>query len=297
MISLGDLEFLIRAGKSDSLSEAARAMNLSPAAGSALVKRLEAELGFRLFVRSTRNLRATAEGLAFLQQCEEGLGIIRNARENLQAVHGRIRGRVQLSLPSDLGRNLVLRWLQAFRRQHPDVEFQLHLTDRLAGMYREPVDLVLRYGELPDSGLIALPVAPDNRRVLCASPDYLARHGEPQHPQELDRHACLCFRLGDRLHDRWRFSQARQQLTVTVQGGMHCDDGDAVHRLALLGEGIAYKSRLDVAEDLKRGALVPLCRDWLAEPAPLYLACADRGLLRPVVRLLRTFLAERIAAI
>ncbi|MBX3609631.1 MAG: LysR family transcriptional regulator [Hydrogenophaga sp.] len=297
MPTLADLQFLVRAGRAASLSEAARATGMSPAAGSALVKRLEAELGLRLFVRSTRSLRLTPEGQAFVQQCEQGLEIIGRAHESLLAGRDVIRGVLRLALPSDLGRNLVLPWLQAFRGQHPQVELRLQLSDRVAGVYREQVDVALRYGEPGDSSLIALPVAPHNRRVLCASPAYLRQHGTPRHPNDLADHHCLCFQLSDRVHDRWRFTRGRTELVVTVKGGWQCDDGDAVRRLAVMGEGIAYKSRIDVAPDLASGALVPLCEDWQGELAPLYLACPDRSQLRPAVRLLRDLLVQRVAGL
>lgn len=295
MPSLADLHFLVRAARASSLSEAARAVGISPAAGSAMVKRLEAELGLRLFVRSTRSLRPTPEGEAFLAHCAQGLEIIGHAHESLLAGRDVIRGALRLSLPSDLGRNRVLRWLHEFRRRYPEVELQLQFSDRLAAVYREPVDVALRYGEPADSSLIALPVAPDNCRVLCASPAYIKAHGAPVHPRELVDHPCLCFQLSDRVHDRWRFTRGREALVVAVSGRVRCDDGDAVRRLALMGEGIAYKSRLDVADDLQRGTLVPLCEAWRGESAPLYLACADRSQLRPAVRLLREFLIERLA--
>ena len=169
MIALGELQFLVRAGRSASLSEAARAMGISPAAGSAMLKRLEAKLGVILFVRSTRNLRPTVDGLVFLEQYEQGLELINGARESLAAGRDVICGCIQLSVPSDLGRHAVLRWLHEFRCRHPEVEFRLQLSDRLAEVYRQQVDIALRHGQPGASGLIALPVAPDSRRVLCAS--------------------------------------------------------------------------------------------------------------------------------
>ncbi len=297
MTSLSDLQFFVRAGRAASLSEAARAIGVTPAAASATVKRLEAELGTKLFVRSTRNLRLTDDGMAFLRECERGLEIITAARETLTQGRDVIRGRVQLSMPSDLGRNLVLGWLHEFRKLHPKVALHLQLSDRIANVYREQVDVALRYGEPPDSNLVMLPVVPDNRRVLCAAPAYLRKHGRPASPEALKDHNCLCLMLNDRPHNRWSFSRRKERTTVEVQGSFRCDDGDAVHRLALLGEGISYRSRLDVAADLRRGALVPLCEDWQGEASPLYLACADRSQLRPVVRLLREFLVERLQAV
>ena len=297
MIALQDLNFLVRAGRAASLSEAARAMGISPAAGSALVKRLEAELGMKLFVRSTRSLRPSAQALAFLSECEEGLARIDLAREKLQAGRQVMHGRIQLSLPSDLGRNQVLTWLHEFRAIHPQVTLGLQFSDRIAEVYREQVDVALRYGEPKDSNLVALPIAPHNQRVLCASPAYVAQHGRPQQPKDLKHHNCLSFMLSDRNHDTWQFAQGNNKVSVRVSGTIQCDDGDAVRKLARMGAGIAYKSRLDVHEDLKQGALVALCEDWQGEPAPLYMACPDRSQLRPPVLALRTFLIEKMQAL
>ncbi|MCC9598852.1 LysR family transcriptional regulator [Rubrivivax sp. JA1055] len=296
-VSPGDLQFFVRAARSASLSAAARELAVSPQAASAALKRLESALGFRLFVRSTRSLRPTPEGLAFLDACERGLALIDQARERLAAGREALAGRIRLSMPSDLGRNVVLPWLQAFREQHPGIEFELQLTDRVAELAREAVDVALRYGEPADTQLVAVALAPHNRRVLCASPAYLARHGRPAQSQDLVQHRCLSYRLSDRPHERWRFERDGRELAVEVHAALRCDDGDAVRRMAIFGEGIAYKSGLDVTDDLRRGALVALCEDWQGEPAPLFLACADRSVLRPAVQRLRDFLAERLATL
>ncbi|HEX4917343.1 MAG TPA: substrate binding domain-containing protein [Limnobacter sp.] len=131
--------------------------------------------------------------------------------------------------------------------------------------------------------------------MLCAAPKYLRKFGEPKSPKDLEEHTSLCFRLNDRTHDRWSFVKGKQKVTVKVHGSVQCDDGDAVRKLALLGRGIAYKSRLDIAQDLKAGRLLPLCQDWLGEPTPLYLVSPDRSQVRPLVRVLRDFLLEQIA--
>lgn len=293
MNSLRDLQFFVRAARCSSFAEAARAMDMTPQAASAAMKRVERDLGVKLFARSTRNLRLTREGERYLEGCEAGLALILAAGEDVADGSGRLRGRIQLSVPSDLGRNLVLGWLCEFRRRHPDVQLRLQVSDRLAGVYREQVDVVLRYGELQDSSMIPLPVAPGNVRVLCASPAYVRRHGEPASPSDLVRHNCLCFMLNERPHNRWAFRRDGRQVEVKVGGSFLCNDGDAVHKLALLGEGIAYKSLLDVSGDIREGRLVALCREWQGEPAPLYLLGADRSQLRPAVRALRGFLIDR----
>ncbi len=295
MKMLRDLEIFRRAAESGSLSGAARGLDLTPAAASMALKRLEAELGVPLLVRSTRSLRLTHAGEIFLQHCRQALQLVAEGREALRSGDAPVGGVVQLSVPSDLGRNVVLPWLDEFQALHPGVQLRLLLSDRLADIYRQPVDLVLRYGTLPDSALVALPVAAANHRILCAAPAYLDRAGVPASPEALAGHNCLCFMLGDYVHDRWRFFQGESEVAVQVSGDRVSDDGDAVRRWAVAGRGVAYKSALDIADDLQAGRLVRLCRDWTGEPAPLNLVCADRRQISAVVQALRAFLSQRCA--
>lgn len=297
MKTLQDLELFVRTAELGSLSAAARRLELTPAAASAALKRLEAALQAPLFVRSTRSLRLTAEGDMFLRHCRQALDLLAEGRAAVTSGRAVVRGVLQLSLPSDLGRNVLLPWLDVFQQRHPAVALRLQLSDRLADVYRQPVDLTIRYGTLPDSSLVALPLVPGNRRVLCASPDYLARAGAPASPAELVDHNCLCFMLGEAVHDRWRFFRDGQETSVAVHGDRVSDDGDVVRRWALAGHGLAYKSRLDVHADLQAGRLVAVCADWQGEPAPLNLLCADRRQLSPAVQQLRDFLTPRLTAL
>lgn len=297
MKALSDLHLFVRAAQANSLSAAARTMDMTPAAASAAIKRLEAELGAPLFVRSTRHMRLSPEGELFLDDCRTGLDILTQARDRLMTGHDQISGVVSFSMPSDLGRNVVLPWLHTFRAKYPQVQIRLQISDRVIDVVRNPVDLALRYGDLPDSSLVSLSVAPHNRRSLCAAPAYIARHGAPLTPHELVAHNCLCFLLSDRTHDHWTFMRGAEIAEVDVRGSFQCDNGDAVRLLALRGEGIIYKSTLDVAADLQSGALVKLCPDWQGESAALNLICPGRRHLRPAMRLLHSFLVEQFEAL
>lgn len=297
MKALSELRLFVRAARCTSLSEAARALDITPASASATIRRLEEELGVPLFVRSTRSLRLTPQGERFLSQCEPALAALTAAAEGLEAGNNALSGAVNVSMPSDLGRNLVLGWINEFQQQHPQVLVKAHISDHLVGMYREQIDVALRYGESPDSNLVALPLAPANRRVLCAAPSYLQRAGTPSTPQDLPGHHCLCFMLSDRLHNRWTFTRDEESLAVDVSGRFQSDDGDAVRKLAVAGVGIVYKSELDVMADLRSGALVRLCTDWQGESAPLTMVCADRRMLRPAVRGLCSHLSQRCRSI
>lgn len=295
--NLNDLELFVRAAELGSLSAAARQLGLSPALASAGLKRLEGELGVPLMLRSTRSLRLTREGERLLPAARLALDGLRDASEEIATGRQVVRDHLQISLPSDLGRNHMLGWLDEFQSHWPEVSFCLQLSDRLADVYRQPVDLAIRYGTLHDSALVALPLHAANRRLLCAAPAYLAAHGTPETPAALTGHNCLRFRIGDELHDQWRFTRDGQEITVEVVGDRASDDGDAVHRWALAGRGIAYKSALDVADDLAAGRLIHLCPEWQGEAAPLALICADRRQLSPTVVLLRDYLRERCAGL
>ncbi|HKR40372.1 MAG TPA: LysR family transcriptional regulator [Paraburkholderia sp.] len=296
MIRLEDLVIFISAADNGSLSAAARQLDLTPAVASAGLKRLETELGTRLLARSTRSLRLTPDGERYLEYAR---GVMEQVEAGQNAVaHGRkmIGGTVSLSIPSDLGRNVLAPWLDDFQAQHPAVSFQVHIGDHVTDMFRSPVAVAVRYGVPEDSSLVALPLAPDNRRVLCAAPGYFARHGKPATPADLSRHNCLRFALSDTLHDRWTFYRGDEASVVNVHGNRSSDDGELVRRWAVAGHGLAYKSRLDVLADIQAGRLETALDAFQGEGAPLHLVCAHRTMLSPTVNALRDVLRDRIAA-
>lgn len=297
MLRFDDLQLFVRAADLGSLSAAARVMDMSAAVASAALKRIEQQLGARLMARSTRSLRLTAEGDGFLEYARAALSSLEEGRRLLASSQDQVSGVLQLSAPSDFGRNVLLPWLDEFQRQHPQLTLRLLLGDRIADLFRQPVDIALRYGEPEDSSLVALPIAPDNRRVLCAAPSYLARQGEPQHLEQLAQHNCLLFMLGNRVHDHWRFHDGKREMSLTVHGDRISDDADVVRRWALEGAGVAYKSWLDVAGDVQTGRLKVLMPELQGEWAPLNLLCAHRLQLSKPVNLLREMLKLRCSAL
>ncbi|OYO25777.1 LysR family transcriptional regulator [Janthinobacterium sp. PC23-8] len=295
MLRLDDLQVFVRTADCGSLSAAARELGISPALASAAVKRLEGELGLRLFLRTTRSLSLTADGTHYLDPAREALRLLRAGSDALAASKDSFGGTLKIAMPSDLGRNLLLGWLDAFQRRHPKLHYQLSVSDRLADMVRQQVDVAIRYGEQDDSSLIALPVAAANDRVLVASSAYLREHGPVLSLDDLQRHNCLRFALEDGLHDRWTFYRLpqREQVSVQVSGNRSADDADLVRRWAVAGLGIAYKSRLDVSADLAAGRLQRLLPQMAGEAAPLHLVCMHRAQVTPVVLQLRDFLREQ----
>jgi DNA-binding transcriptional LysR family regulator len=292
MYSTADLQLFVRTADCGSLTRAARMLNQTPAAASAALRRLEQKLGVLLFARSTRSLRLTTDGEVFLEYCRNALALLAEGEAMLMAGRDKVRGQLRLSAPSDLGRQVLLPWLNEFQEIHPEVMFSLQFADRVIDLRRDPVDIALRYGRLDDSSLVSRHVA-DNRRVLVASPGYLARHGTPKTLRELGEHNCLLYYLTPGLFNTWRFNAGKDAVEIKVRGDRMADDGGIVREWAVAGLGIAYKSRLDVWPDLKRGALVTLLDEHAGEDTPLNAVYPHRNGVSPAVRTLVEFLREK----
>lgn len=295
-LQLSQLQLFLRLADAGSLSAAARQLQLTPAAASASLKRLEALLKVRLVERSTRSLRLTPEGELLREHAQRALGSLDDAMSLLGARRERLEGEVHIAAPSDLGRQVLSPVLDGFLAQHPGLRVALHLSDAMHDLRREQVDIALRYGVLRDSGLVARHLH-TTTRVLVASPAYLAEHGSPSHPQELERHNCLPLTLGGRAQMVWPFAKGTQTLEVRVSGNRRADDGGLVREWALQGLGVAFKSRLDVLADLRAGRLVALLPLWTRAPFPLHAVLPGNRHVPLRVRRLVDWLAERFARI
>ena len=314
-----ELRLLLECARGGSLTAASKVMDITPAAASAMLKKLEARLGLRLVERSTRALRLTQAGEQLrehgqraLELLDEGLALALEADPAAAAAAGggrgaagevRLRGRIRVSASSDLTRQQLLPLFDSFLAQHPAVELHLSVSDSLLDIYKDEVDVALRYGQLADSGLVARRLA-ELRRMAVASPAYLERHGWPAHPSELAGHECLTFRMRNRHEREWRFHPRGPQgevapgsvLRVAVRGARSTDDGAIAHQWALQGLGVSYKSELDVRLSLARGALVDLFPDWLGDPLPLQAVMPSQRFLPQRVRALVEHLAKGLAS-
>jgi DNA-binding transcriptional LysR family regulator len=288
MIRIDDLGLFTR-----SVTAAAHEADLLPGQVAAAIKRLERELDVRLFARTTRSLRLTAEGEQYLPTAHSVLEALKQGKENLRGENATLRGVLQVTAPSDLGRNILLPWLTLFRRQHPELTLRFSLSDQMADLFRDPVDVAIRYGSNEDANYVALPLAPWNRRVLVAAPEYVERHGYPRTPDDLHNHACLLYQQGGRIYDKWSLGSE----TIQVSGPMFSDDADIVRRWALSGEGIANKSWLDVSADVIAGRLVVLLKDFPGNASPLSLVCPHRKQITPAVSQLYAWLSGQFVAL
>ncbi|WP_347555851.1 LysR family transcriptional regulator [Robbsia sp. KACC 23696] len=297
MESIADIRLFVEAANLGGLSAAGRKLNLSPAAASARLMRLEADLNVRLFERTTRNLRLTEEGRSYLEHCQLAVQALDDGHAALQAGRSVVRGRVRLSATCDFGRYVLNDWLNAFNALYPDVVLSVVLTDSKVNLLRDEIDLAIRFGMAEDSSFVARPLAP-NRRLLCASPDYLAANGTPEHPDDLDRfHFILRGALGSS-SAVWRFARDEETrlFTLPMAKTRETNDGALAREWALAGHGFVIKSVWDVSADIKAGRLVVALADWNTPQRPVYALYPRSRYMAPRIRVLLDFLSERFAA-
>jgi DNA-binding transcriptional LysR family regulator len=294
--NLGDIRMFVEAAGLGSLSAAGRKLGLSPAAASARLVRLETALSTQLFERTTRTLRLTDEGRIYLAHCQHALQTLDDARAVLQAGRASIGGKLRVSATSDFGRGTLRHWLEAFAARHPDIRIALTLSDTLSHLLHDDIDVAIRFGTLPDSSMAAKRMAA-NRRVLCASPAYLAAHGAPEHPDDLARLDFILPSPSGVMANAWRFT--REGKTVAFQAqesrAWETNDGAIAREWALEGRGVVMKSLWDVHADLRAGRLAMLLPDWRSPEAPVNALFQRSQFMAPRVRALLDFLAERFA--
>jgi DNA-binding transcriptional LysR family regulator len=294
--NIGDLQVLVHTARGGTLTAAARALGITPAAASATLKRLEAQLGTRLFERSTRAMRLTPQGQILLDYAARAFELLDEGQSQVHADRATLVGTVRVAAPSDLTRNTLLPLFDEFMAAHPGLQLSLSVADRVLDVLRDEVDVAIRYGALADSRLVARTLVAA-RPICSAAPDYLRRHGAPRTPQDLLQHNCITFDRGGRRHRSWRFCRDGQWTEVRVDGDRSVDDASLAREWAIAGRGIILKSEIDQRRDLASGALVPLLTEWQSEPYPLHALLPSGRFVAHRVRALVDFLAERFAAL
>lgn len=294
--NVADLQVLVLTARLGTLTAAAETMGVTPAAASATLKRLEGQLGVRLFERSTRAMRLTPQGQVLLDYAQRAFELIAEGESQVIDDRAALVGRLRVAAPSDLTRTVLLPWFDEFLRAHPGVRLALSVGDQPLDVVRDEVDVALRYGTLADSRLVARPLA-IGRPVLCASPAYLWRHAAPSTPQDLEHHNCITFDRGGRRNRLWRFAQHGQWTQVRVDGDRHVDDASLAREWALAGAGVVLKSGIDLQRDLDAGTLVPLLTAWQTEPYPLHALLPSARFVPVRVRALVDFLASKFEAL
>jgi DNA-binding transcriptional LysR family regulator len=294
MDRIGDLSLFLRVLDLGSISAAARSLDLSVAVASQRLKRLERELGVRLLHRTTRRLHATPEGMLLVEQGRALVEDLESLTGGLRQSATEVSGTLRVTMSAAFGGRYISPLLPEFLALHPRVKLSVNLDDQIVDLVGSGFDLGIRVGALGDSGLVARQLA-SNRRVLCASPDYLQRHGTPRTPAELADHDCLLLVGSQGRQDIWHFSDRRgREIVQRVQGRFESNQGALLRDAAMAGLGIAMHSVWHVHEQLSRGELQVLLPDYPIATTGIHAVMPQRRLVPPRVRAFVDFLAERL---
>ncbi len=289
----------VRIVESGSLTAAAAALDVSGPSVVRLLASLERSLDVRLLHRTTRRIALTDEGRDYLERCRRILAEVEEAEAAAGNRRGAARGELRVTAPALFGRMHVAPLAAAFVARHDGVSIDLLFVDRVVNLLEEGLDAGVRIADLPDSSLVALPVG-EVRRVVCASPKYLARAGKPKTPQELRAHACIRFAGLGAIHE-WTFSDAGRKLAVPVRGPLAGNHADALVEACAGGLGIGMFLSYQVAPLVAAGRLKLLLADYWPPPVPVSIVYPHAKLLPARTRLfvdwLREQLPRRIAAV
>ncbi|HTF98168.1 MAG TPA: LysR family transcriptional regulator [Cellvibrio sp.] len=293
MVELADMKLFVEALNRGSLSAAGRELGISPAVASKRLTRIEAHLGVRLLQRSSRRMALTEEGILYLERCRQILADIDDA-ENLVASGKRnVRGALHVSCPVALGRRWIGPALAAFATEWPELRVRLSLSDAVVDLLDSGFDCAIRIGGAEDSRLVARKLA-DNRRIICASTDYLTQYGIPTTPDDLQNHRAIV--LSPHLIDatEWRLTHTTHSKTLVarIPVRMATDNGEQAHDWALAGMGLIRRSIWDVQTNLHNGELQQVLPEWHSDDAPIRILFPTRQFLPARTRSFIDFLVD-----
>ena len=286
------MEVFAAVADAGSLSAAGRRLDLTPSAVSRTIDRIEGRLGVRLLLRTTRRLTLTAEGQSYLSAARRILADQDDA-EQAVADQGAPRGRLRVSAALAHGRMVVVPLLKDFVALYPHILVEISLTDVVVDVAAGQADVAIRFGLLADSGLTARKIG-ETGRVVVASPDYLARRGEPRTPEDLYDHDCLNFNFR-RMEPVWPFRRDGVDFALTVKGPVEANNGETLTQLARDGVGITRVGTFSAEDDIREGRLVPLLEAFNPGDREAIHAVFVGGANTPArVRVFVDFLAERL---
>lgn len=297
-IALADLGFFSVLAGAGSLSAAARELGITTPAVSKHLALMESRVGLSLVNRTTRRMGLTPEGELYLAHARRILGEIDDMAQLLGVARATPQGLLRVNATLGFGRSHVAPLVSRFARLHPEVEVQLQLSVNPPPLTDDAFDVCLRFGAPPDARVIARRIAP-NRRLLCASPVYLARHGTPEVPDDLSRHQCIGIRQGELAYGVWRLSSGRGRAarteSVRTRGRLTTNDGGIAVQWALDGHGIVMRAEWDVEVYLRRGRLVQVLPQYTTPDADIHAVYPQRHQLSARVRAFVDFVAASFA--
>jgi LysR family transcriptional regulator for bpeEF and oprC len=292
MNKLQAMQVFVRVVETGGMTRAAESLQMPKATATTLIQQLEAALGVKLLNRTTRSVSVTTDGAAYYQRCVAILAQVQETEESLTQRHATPEGRLRVDVPTLMARLVIVPALSSFFARYPDIDLQLACSERRADLIEEGIDCAVWSGELEDSTLIA-------RRVgqlyfgTCASPAYLAAHGQPRHPDELTAHRCINHfspRTG-KIFD-WVFAKNGVRIQTSLRGAIALDDENSYVAAAEAGLGVAQIPAFVLKEAMERGSLELLLGDWFPEPAPLNIVYPENRHLSSKIRVFVDWVAE-----
>lgn len=271
-IDPGDLSFFSALARAGSLSAAARELGITTPAVSKRLALMESRVGLALVNRTTRRMSLTHEGEIYLEHARRVLAEIDDLEQRLGVSKARPKGLLRVNATLGFGRLQVAPLVSRFVKRYPEVDVQMQLSVNPPPLTEDAFDVCIRFGEPPDSRVIARQIAP-NRRLLCASAAYLAEHGTPRVPSDLERHNCIGIRQGKEAYGVWRLSIGGDQASaqsVKIRGNLATNDGEVAVNWALDGHGILMRAEWDIERHLKSGRLVQVLPQYDTPDASIY---------------------------
>lgn len=293
MTSLDLIVSFASAARHASFARAARELGVSPSAVAKNVARFETQLGMRLFHRTTRQVTLSQDGAEIYARCMRILEDVDSLEAAATEARSGARGTLRIDMPTTYGRQVVLPVLTKLIARHPGLNVDARFSDHVVDVVKEGLDAAVRIGPLADSGLVGREF---DKQLVCtyASPAYLARHGEPGSPDQIDRHACVVFRMPSSGRDRaWQFRSGRRDLSLTPRGSMRLGDGEALVQAAAAGLGLVQVPTYLADRDVKRGRLVEVLRKYRPPALPISLVYPSNRHIPLRVRALANALIER----
>lgn len=255
-----ELSAILALADHHTFSAAAKVLERHPSVLSKRISSLEMRLGVRLVERTTRAVRFTDVGARFVENIRAAARLIQEAQSEALQDSSAIQGTLRLSLPSAMGRMWLSPLIAEFAKLHPLLSLELEYTDEFVDIVSKAHDLAIRIGDLPDSRLIARKLC-DQRRIMCASPVYIERHGAPEHPHDLVKHQCLSY-TGFSTFPDWRLVSNGKAVTIRPKGSIKSNDNEGLLISAIHGLGIVAGGTWLVARAMKKGQLVRILPDW-----------------------------------
>jgi DNA-binding transcriptional LysR family regulator len=276
------------------LSAEARELGITTPAVSKHLALMESRLGVSLVVRTTRRMSLTPEGELYLESARRILGEIDGMEESLGLSKATPKGLLRVNATLGFGRSHVAPLISRFVRKHPQVEVQLQLSVNPPPLTEDSFDVCVRFGAPPDSRVIARYIAP-NRRLLCASPAYLSKHGVPKIPSDLTKHNCIGIRQGEEAYGVWRLTSGRGKSATTeavkTRGNLTTNDGEIAVNWALEGHGVLMRAEWDIERYLRNGRLVHVLPQYHTPDADIHAVYPQRHQLAARVRAFVDFVA------